>query len=466
MVDYYPVLARAISGLDPSAPGEMRRALYERARAALIAQLRGAEPALLESEITRERLSLEEAVRKVEAEATQRARAARTPSVMPWRRARESDSADPVPATDPLAELAQLIGRTDPFAAHRDENHASIEDANIGRFGLKQPNLLPPVTVIPEQNRKRAIAFRPSRRGPLDLVPDPPSDFFDPEQSHLYTRIRLQLAKLKDDVPSQERVQLEAVIDDFLDQPAEWHNVEHKKVLWLCGNALRNALAQHDAVKADLEPHYSKLPPAVAEALRRPVETWNVFAIGDPELAELDSIRLGPQEQRAIVEKMNAARPIVQTAAVNREITTEQAGKVLSASLHAASAPLDNINTKQAQHLAEGTSRNLIFQIVRRAYLFCQRLIDPKTDEDRALVLEYKKGVAKEAGTSSVKALIAGATLAAPYAVSFFELVATHAGVFRDYIVIALQNEQLAQVIDFIEYTKAKLKEHSTEKKK
>jgi hypothetical protein len=76
MADYYPLIARAIAGLDPSAPGESRRALYERARAALIAQLRGVQPPLSESEITRERLSLEEAVRKVESEAAQRAREA------------------------------------------------------------------------------------------------------------------------------------------------------------------------------------------------------------------------------------------------------------------------------------------------------------------------------------------------------------------------------------------------------
>src|SRR5437764_2722377 len=31
MADYYPLIARAIAGLDPSAPGESRRALYDRA---------------------------------------------------------------------------------------------------------------------------------------------------------------------------------------------------------------------------------------------------------------------------------------------------------------------------------------------------------------------------------------------------------------------------------------------------
>src|SRR4029453_2722379 len=79
MADYYPLIARAIAGLDPNAPGESRRALYERARTALIAQLRSVQPPLSESEITRERLSLEEAVRKVESEAAQRARDASRP---------------------------------------------------------------------------------------------------------------------------------------------------------------------------------------------------------------------------------------------------------------------------------------------------------------------------------------------------------------------------------------------------
>src|SRR5665811_1406345 len=91
MADYYPLIARAIAGLDPSAPGESRRALYERARAALIAQLRSVQPPLSESEITRERLSLEEAVRKVESEAAQRARDASRPADAPARPAAGAD---------------------------------------------------------------------------------------------------------------------------------------------------------------------------------------------------------------------------------------------------------------------------------------------------------------------------------------------------------------------------------------
>ena len=67
MADYYPLISRAVAGLEKN-NGENRRALYERARAALLAQLRGVTPALNESDITRERLALEESIRKVEGE--------------------------------------------------------------------------------------------------------------------------------------------------------------------------------------------------------------------------------------------------------------------------------------------------------------------------------------------------------------------------------------------------------------
>jgi len=73
MADYHPLISRAVAGLDKNT-GEIRRALYERARAALVNQLRSVEPALNESDITRERLALEDAIRKVEAEAAKRSR--------------------------------------------------------------------------------------------------------------------------------------------------------------------------------------------------------------------------------------------------------------------------------------------------------------------------------------------------------------------------------------------------------
>ena len=63
--DYFPPIQRAIQGLSPNTL-DTRRALYEKARAALLKQLRAADPALTESQITKERLLLEDAIRRIE----------------------------------------------------------------------------------------------------------------------------------------------------------------------------------------------------------------------------------------------------------------------------------------------------------------------------------------------------------------------------------------------------------------
>ena len=81
MADYYPLISKAVAGLDPEAPRETRRALYERARAAQLSQLRTCSPPFSEAEIACERLALEEAVSKVEVEAAQRARDVGVPTL-------------------------------------------------------------------------------------------------------------------------------------------------------------------------------------------------------------------------------------------------------------------------------------------------------------------------------------------------------------------------------------------------
>jgi hypothetical protein len=80
MSDYYPVISKAVAGLNIDASAETRRALYERARAALLDQLRAVNPPFTEAEIAREQLALEEAVRMVEGEVAQRADDAPVPS--------------------------------------------------------------------------------------------------------------------------------------------------------------------------------------------------------------------------------------------------------------------------------------------------------------------------------------------------------------------------------------------------
>src|SRR6266478_3366891 len=121
MADYYPLIARAIAGLDPSAPAESRRALYERARAALIAQLRTMQPPLSEAEITRERIALEQAVRKVESEAGQPARDPFRSDPVPTAQTRYADSFRTRDALAAKAQAAQAQREVQAAQARAEE---------------------------------------------------------------------------------------------------------------------------------------------------------------------------------------------------------------------------------------------------------------------------------------------------------------------------------------------------------
>ncbi|TQF33550.1 hypothetical protein [Bradyrhizobium sp. UNPA324] len=183
MADYYPLIARAIAALDPNAPGESRRALYERARTALIAQLRSVQPPLSESEITRERLSLEEAVRKVESEAAQRAREASRPgggarsggSGDAFRRASTSTrtAEGTTAAAPPRTRPAPPPPRADRPSFNVDDQGDAQRPPRAPRFDApRQPApSAPPPMPEPAAGRDRAGARRPPDVGP----PPPPA---------------------------------------------------------------------------------------------------------------------------------------------------------------------------------------------------------------------------------------------------------------------------------------------------
>ena len=69
MADYYPLISNAVTALEKKG-SEGRSAFYDRARAILGEKLQKADPRLSETIIEQERLALEDAISKVEADAT------------------------------------------------------------------------------------------------------------------------------------------------------------------------------------------------------------------------------------------------------------------------------------------------------------------------------------------------------------------------------------------------------------
>lgn len=117
MADYYPVLKKTVAAL-PENTGAARREIYQRARKAIVAQLKAYDPPLSPSEITAEQLRLEESIRKVEAEAARETlgfSAAQQPVATP-RPAAPPPAATPQPAARPAAPQAAAPARPAPAA--------------------------------------------------------------------------------------------------------------------------------------------------------------------------------------------------------------------------------------------------------------------------------------------------------------------------------------------------------------
>lgn len=131
MADYYPLIARAVEGLADTSP-ETRRAVYERARTALVAQLGSIDPPLSERDIENERVSLDDAIARVESDFTPASDMADLLAAS--LAAARTDSAPHEPARDP-AVAADLAPEMEPTERPRVESrpHPGIKTGARGR---------------------------------------------------------------------------------------------------------------------------------------------------------------------------------------------------------------------------------------------------------------------------------------------------------------------------------------------
>jgi lipoprotein-anchoring transpeptidase ErfK/SrfK len=100
MVDYYPILARAMSAPEAQDP-QWRRGVYERARQMLVTQLLARRPATPPAAIAAEQSGLDAAIRRIEAEMSRPARGA-TPRDAPSDEEDIADLSSIVPERGPL----------------------------------------------------------------------------------------------------------------------------------------------------------------------------------------------------------------------------------------------------------------------------------------------------------------------------------------------------------------------------
>jgi hypothetical protein len=142
MADYYSIIAKAVRALEPNT-GEARRRLYDRARGALLGEMRSVELAMDQSDILTARMSLEAAITKVEAEVLHAEAVATAPDggVQPA----------PVRRTMPNArQSAGTLSRLWTQIFGRGGNRAEIDTPRAGRDDAPR---LPPAETPPGKGR-------------------------------------------------------------------------------------------------------------------------------------------------------------------------------------------------------------------------------------------------------------------------------------------------------------------------
>jgi hypothetical protein len=168
MADYYQLIARALANLG-NADESQRLAVYECVRAALVKELSSFTPPPSESEIARERMSLEAAIRDIEADATHRSRVDAGPA---WKTNPElepsfpEDSDRPTPGRTSSARAAWSTPSRDGYresvAEHLSKVPASLDrDSLDTQSGANDHRTVPPHRGLKAELKPRHMPPRP-----------------------------------------------------------------------------------------------------------------------------------------------------------------------------------------------------------------------------------------------------------------------------------------------------------------
>jgi hypothetical protein len=171
MAGFYSILSKGINALDRNTP-EARRRLYECATAALIAEMRGFDPALNQSEFQVAWRSLKEAIVKIEIEA-----AAETEAEI-------ETEAEPKAEAEAQAQRDRLIHRpiaTTSTSPRRAGIAAASARPAVRLGGQRRPRLMGFLTRVFRRNPDATA--RNERKRPADRGEYPSSDFWSEMES-------------------------------------------------------------------------------------------------------------------------------------------------------------------------------------------------------------------------------------------------------------------------------------------
>ncbi|MFN3657158.1 MAG: hypothetical protein ACK4UO_07880 [Pseudolabrys sp.] len=289
MADYIPLISRAVGGLEHNT-GENRRVLYERARVALVNQLRSLEPPLEEADITRERLALEDAIRRVEAEAAQA----------------EEAPAEEAPAEAPPAD-----------------DHPRLREQGLRDFRetMAEAEGLGEASSTATRSAREAYERMPGEPAPHAAEPlEPAPHYFEPpaEESAAPGEPEAERAEappFEPPPPEQHPEPLEE--DEYARPPRDWSRIVKVGVLLLVVLGLAAVGYWQRGTISSMVAGLRSSPPAVEKPTARPAPP-----AGQPKIAD----RIGPSSDTAAPSTAPAAA-VAQKVVLYDEDTSDPQGK-------------------------------------------------------------------------------------------------------------------------------------------
>ncbi|MFP9137903.1 hypothetical protein ACLI1C_12060 [Devosia sp. XGJD_8] len=345
MADYKELLRRGVAAL-PENNGASRRALYEKARTALVGELRKIRPMLPARDITQHRLQLEDQIRQVEQESSEAVVMGRRLEPAPIDATRVPDDgsgsfkAPPVfaPVSDTVREdlirrgVAVLPSLQQAAEPNPDRPADSVEEAielvisSLDADTLRplpteavikptpQAVIAPPEGAAAPAQMRSATVFHVSSKGisiEARQVLETLSD--GPDQREAYDSLRSEVnsliagsANLLGDA-GDSLVTLASALPEDMSEARVFR-------LWRAGNKVRRLHRAHLLVVDQPDGHPSTLDPAIAELVGGICDEFNNLAATDPGLKQRDLWRVSPQNIKPATEEFKSGNSLIELA--------------------------------------------------------------------------------------------------------------------------------------------------------
>lgn len=229
---------------------------------------------------------------------------------------------------------------------------------------------LPPADaeVIPAQT-PRALVFGGPEDAPIGLVIPPGEGLLDSaDQSQAHADIRQKAEALRSVCHGSNRlVVLEDLTTRLLDAMSVTISELRVRAFWAQMNALRRQQEADQRARYNPDPEDPPFSEAIAALLYDLVDNLNVFGARQPQLAELDELRLDPAERMPDKKGLEAARKIAEAALNAPTAVAKEAAERLVET--GADTSGESPAAERSRLFFLRSARNLCLEALRRAYV-------------------------------------------------------------------------------------------------